>query len=459
MDICFGETVTLRSICGNPATMPNNTYQWYCDGIAIAPPPLGTQPDLINYYISSATPASHTFRLEVAYAGVGCTASSSVTVTQRPQPATPIIDPNPTYNCNPYSVDLQVSNVEPLGTYCWSNGDSGPAVSVPEGGAFNVTYISPFGCRTTSDDIVIARSPESYFWTFPTGCYVMSPGDTLEAHGPAKFWDNNIWKWDLFNYGSRIAMGDRNYPGLDNYGLDPHFVITNAGSYDMALDNVHCAETVGSANVAITPSCYSCSISIESYEFCLQPDGTVVLNLMVLNNESIPLNYDLVAPNGLVYTAHGTLLPGINPIAPIFVPYGVVNVGDMLVGQITASNPAPDAMRCYAAFEYPVTDCGKTAAPFHDTTGWGSIHADAPFNFRLSPNPTRGGVYASFSSVSDSHVWVCVIDMKGQEKLRRNVAEGDQKVFLGVNDLPRGVYMVCLVGDAGVLSSLKLVKQ
>lgn len=146
-----------------------------------------------------------------------------------------------------------MSNVEPLGTYCWSNGDSGPAVSVPEGGAFNVTYISPFGCRTTSDDIVIARSPESYFWTFPTGCYVMSPGDTLEAHGPAKFWDNNIWKWDLFNYGSRIAMGDRNYPGLDNYGLDPHFVITNAGSYDMALDNVHCAETVGSANVAITP--------------------------------------------------------------------------------------------------------------------------------------------------------------------------------------------------------------
>lgn len=103
LDICPGEPVTLRSICGAPATMPNNTYQWYCDGNAIAPP-LGTQCDLIDYHISSTTPASHTFLLEVTYAGSGCAASSSVTVTEHPRPATP------TYNENSYAVDPQVPN-------------------------------------------------------------------------------------------------------------------------------------------------------------------------------------------------------------------------------------------------------------------------------------------------------------------------------------------------------------
>lgn len=458
LDICPGEPVTLRSICGDHATMTNNTYQWYCDGNAIAAP-MGTQCDLIDYHISSSSPASHTFRLEVTYAGSGCAASSSVTVTEHPRPATPTIDPNPAYSCNPYAVDLQVANIEPLGTYCWSNGASGPAVSVPEGGVYNVTYISPFGCKATSDDIVIARSPESYFWTFPTGCYVMCPGDTLQVHGPAKFWDNNIWKWEFLDYGTNIAQGDRNYPGLDNYGLDPHLVITGAGSYEMALSNGHCAETVGTANVTLAPSCYSCSIFIEFYEFCLKPDGTVVLNLVVLNNEPIPLNYSLVLDDGLVYTAHGTLQPGPNAIAPILVPYGVVSVGDLLTGRIIASNPDPDVMRCYADFEYPVTECGKAAGLVSDSTGLGSIHAGAPFDFKLSPNPTRGGAYASFSGVSGSHVCVCVIDMKGQEMLRRDVAEGEQKVFLEVNSLPRGAYMVCLVGDGEPLSCLKLIKQ
>lgn len=456
LDICQGDPVTLRSICGNPATMPDNAYQWYCDGNAIAAP-LGTQSDLVNYLIPPTSSASHTFRLEVTYAGIGCSASSSATVTVHPLPATPVIDPNPNYNCNPYAVDLQVSNVETQGSYCWSNGDSGPAIAVPEGGAFNVTYISPFGCKATSRDIVITRSPESYFWTFPTGCYVMCPGDTLQAHGPAKFWDNSVWKWEFFNYGTSIAQGDRNHPGLDNYGLDPHLVITGAGSYDMSLDNGHCAETVGTANVTLAPSCYSCSIFIETHQFCLRHDGTVMLNLMVINNELIPLNYNLVVQGGLVYTAHGTLQPGPNPIAPIFVPYGVVNVGDMLVGRITAFNPDPNAIRCFVDFDYPVTDCGKAAALI-DSTDMDGIHTGAPFDFRLSPNPTRGGAYASFCGVG-GHACVCVIDMKGQEMMRRDVAEGEQRVFLEVNSLPRGVYMVCLMGDGEPLSCLKLIKQ
>ena len=103
LDICQGDPVTLHSICGDPATMPNNAYQWYCDGNAIASPQ-GTQPNLVNYPIPSTATTSHTFRLEVTYAGSGCAASSSVTVTEHPRPATP------TYNENSYAVDPQVPN-------------------------------------------------------------------------------------------------------------------------------------------------------------------------------------------------------------------------------------------------------------------------------------------------------------------------------------------------------------
>lgn len=456
-DICQNEKVSLHSICGNPATMPYNTYQWYCDGTAI-PAPIGTQPDLLNYTITT-TPGSHTFQLYVTYAGIGCTANNSVVVNVHPAPARPIINPNPTYNCNPYAVTMQVSNVEPTGTYCWSNGDNGSSITVPEGGAFNVTYISPYGCKTTSNDIVIARSPESYFWTFPTGCYVMCPGDTLEVHGPAKFWDNNIWKWEFFKDGSSIASGDRNYPGLDDLGLDPHLVITGAGSYDMTLNNGPCAETVGSADVSMAASCSSCSIYIKSYKFCLQPDGTVILYLDVFNSEPIPLNYNIVIHGGLVYTANGTLQPGLNSIAPIFVPYGIVSVGTLLMGRITASNPDPNTMRCYADFEYPVEECGKGTGLHNDSSNLLGSYTGAPFDFRLTPNPTRGGAYASFSGVSGSHLYVCVIDMKGQEMLRHDVSDGEQRVFLEVNNLPHGVYMVCLVSDTGPLSCLKLIKQ
>ena len=103
LDICQGDPVTLHSICGDPATMPNNTYQWYCDGNAIAAPQ-GTQPQLVDYRIPSSSTTSHTFWLDVAYAGSGCAASSSVTVTEHPRPATP------TYNENSYAVDPQVPN-------------------------------------------------------------------------------------------------------------------------------------------------------------------------------------------------------------------------------------------------------------------------------------------------------------------------------------------------------------
>lgn len=457
-DICQNEQVSLHSICGDPATMPYNTYQWYCDGTAI-PAPIGTQPDLVNYTITTTTPGSHTFQLYVTYAGIGCTANNSVVVNVHPAPARPTINPNPTYNCNPYAVTMQVSNVEPTGTYCWSNGDNGSSITVPEGGAFNVTYISPYGCKTTSDNILIARSPESYFWTFPTGCYVMCPGDTLEAHGPAKFWDNNIWKWEFFNYGSSIASGNTISPGMDDLGLDPHLVITGVGSYDMTLNNGHCAGTVGSADVSMAASCSSCSIYIESYKFCLQPDGTVILYLDVFNSEPIPLNYNIVIHGGLVYTANGTLQPGLNSIAPIFVPYGTVSIGTLLMGRITASNPDPKPMRCYAGIEYPVEECGKGTGLHNDSSNLLGSYTGAPFDFRLTPNPTRGGAYASFSGVSGSHLYVCVIDMKGQEMLRHDVSDGEQRVFLEVNNLPHGVYMVCLVSDTGPLSCLKLIKQ
>lgn len=88
LDISKGNPVTLRSLCGNPATMPNNSYQWYCDGNAIAAP-LGTQPDLVDYQIHSSTTTSHTFRLDVTYAGLGCSASSSVTVIEHPRSGSP----------------------------------------------------------------------------------------------------------------------------------------------------------------------------------------------------------------------------------------------------------------------------------------------------------------------------------------------------------------------------------
>lgn len=222
-DQCVDVEYTLSGFAGNVGSL---TYQWF-DG-SMTPIPGATWPELTD---KQSAPGIYDYYLQVSIAKPGggtCSKMSNVFhVNVHAAPVPPVISFNVS-NCAPYQVDLDASPALP-GTYNWSNGASGNPVTVPQGGAYQVTYTDQYGCQSKAA-IMAPRHPQEYLWIFPSGCYTMCSTSSYTVLGPIIPFAN--WEYQ-----------QGHTPWLSGSGPVPSVTITSTGVYNLMLDNGYCSAT------------------------------------------------------------------------------------------------------------------------------------------------------------------------------------------------------------------------
>src|SRR5690606_33144428 len=137
-DLCEGEEVILTS------SEEGETYTWF---------------DIDNNVVATTknfiTNQAGVYRVSVTYEN-GCSQiSDSFTVTVIPNPKPEINANGPLIFCEGDDVRLSASIPSGLAQYQWSNGETGPSITVTESGIYTVTAIHPNGCTNTSEQIEV----------------------------------------------------------------------------------------------------------------------------------------------------------------------------------------------------------------------------------------------------------------------------------------------------------------
>lgn len=94
------------------------------------------------------------------------------------QPTVRVLPPPPYELCPGDSLQLTVENPNPLWTYTWSHGSTGPTAWIYVPGTYTVTVQAPLGCTVTSDPIVIQGLPAPAVSLTPAS-QAVCPGDSV----------------------------------------------------------------------------------------------------------------------------------------------------------------------------------------------------------------------------------------------------------------------------------------
>ena len=143
----------------------------------------------------------------VAVSDSGCqsSASNSIAITSRPNPAKPQITASRTSFCDGQSATLSVSNPFTGNTYTWSNGLTGSPITISAGGTYFVRSDSSNNCFSNSDLLDIIQNP------LPVPVITAVPGDFQACRGDSvvlssNFSSGNSWNTSPVNTNTQVAF-------------------------------------------------------------------------------------------------------------------------------------------------------------------------------------------------------------------------------------------------------------
>ena len=220
--LCFGESTTLTGIYTDPAV----EHRWTLNGNAISGN-LGNWTNGTNHLAvthTGTTPGTYVYAFETRRPGdAACVGSYEAVVTVHPQAVPLNIDIS--YTCFPGNkIDLVALGGDPDGTYNWSNGNNGMAITVYDGGAYTLTYTDPNGCSATST-VDIPKYPYEAMRVVPEGCYNICASDNAYLLGPLGTYEGYYWFRDGFTVLSQIG----------NDILIPPVYVTQTGTYRLDI--------------------------------------------------------------------------------------------------------------------------------------------------------------------------------------------------------------------------------
>jgi gliding motility-associated-like protein len=158
----------------------------------------------------------------------GCSAVEGFLVIVHPTPAIPLISSGPGTLCAGTNATLTVGNPAGDVVYFWSNGDSGTSVVTDEAGAYRVTAINAFGCRSDSEVTEILAGPDISL--VPSGCHTRCAPDTLCLPTIP-----NVVSYQWYQDGTLIPA-----PA----GSVPNLVINQSGVYTLEMQDASgCVQT------------------------------------------------------------------------------------------------------------------------------------------------------------------------------------------------------------------------
>ncbi len=465
-DVCKGEEIVLQGLCGDSV----QSYSWY--KLPDTTTVIGTGARL---FAAGNIVGTFTYRLHVLYAS-GCEERNDHTVTVHATPPKPIVSKS-LLSCSPYSFQLTAGSDSVGGIYTWSNGDQGDTIVVSHGGIYNVVYMDAYGCKSRASKITVPQSPDSYSWTFPTGCYEFCSYELPRyVYGPVWFPPSETWHWTW--YRDYIVQDSGMSDSCNDYGLEPPLAIDTAGSFSMMLNNGYCSSTFGMADISLrsTSECMNCDFQLEEIQFCLNRDGTVTALFMIDNPMPIDVNYVITAtsPTGVYYTAQGIMLQGQYQYSHVFVPNVAIDLNTILIGCITAWYPEPEDLHCQQCFEEYVTemcdeDDGGGLIIGGGTTVDGlmmphdSVATEQTILLRFYPNPTSDGVFVETTmdtAVSSEEPGVIVVrNVLGQIVATSAIVADGGSIYISLGRHPAGVYMVEYRQDGKSMAVKKLIKK
>lgn len=432
-NICVGSSTVLSGI------VTDNTleYQWKRNGVLVSAA-WASSPYPIALNTGSLSAGTYVYTLEVRTPGTsGCTSSKNFTITVS-NPPSPVTVTYTMQSCQPYEVKLTASGPS-TGDYNWSNGMTGQSIIVNEGGAYQVTYTAPSGCKVNGNTLV-PLSLESLMWVFPTGCYdeclrknyIVGPKGTFNHHD-----------WQLFGNNIQSGNNDFIYP----------LYIGALGTYQLQINHFGCQYTSGTMNYFPGKECgIETDCKLEDKITGMKWDGdhyNVQGQIYNAGGQPISLTissihgYGSYIPSIITIPAGGVYDMNTNPLA--FYP----NANFQGVDEVLFSN---ETCKFITKIEDPNWIGSKKAKREVSITSISSL--------KMIPNPAKENVKISYNT-GDAKLHakqVTVFDAMGNIKFRKELKAASGEVDVEVSSWLQGVYIVIVqTGDTSLQG--KLIKN
>lgn len=432
-NICSGSSTILTGM------VTDNTlqYQWKKNGV-LASPAWNAGPYPIAFNTGTLTTGTYVFTLEVRTPGAsGCVSSKNFTVTVSNPPSAVTIS-YAMQSCQPYEVKLTASGPA-SGDYNWSNGMTGQSIVVNEGGAYQVIYTAPSGCKV-SHTVEVPLSLESLMWVFPTGCYdnCYRKGYVL---GPKGLFDH--YEWQLFS--NSIQSGNNSF-------INPLYPGT-PGTYQLQINQFGCQYISGAMNYFPGKECgveTDCKLKADFKPMKWDGDHYNVHGAIYnAGSQAITLTissvngYGSYIPSMITIPAGGTYDLNSNPLA--FYP----NPNFQGVDEILLFN---ETCKFSTKVVDPYWMSSKQANRGVTTTSVSSL--------KMIPNPAKEKVKISYNTGDENlqAKQVTVFDAIGNVKFRKELKAASGEVDVEVSNWLQGVYIVIVqTGDTSLQG--KLIKN
>jgi hypothetical protein len=400
-------------------------------------------------------PVLYDWQLEVTtnVNGQTCTFRSEVlTIESFEHPDSPIIGNVTTAaSCDPYMVDLSITNPYPTGSYVWSSGHSGTNITVERGGAYEVTYYPDDLNCPVSAQTYVPKNPEEFIWFFPSGCIDLCPQPERQflpviPGMPADF-DN----WSYIH----PTFPDSDTGMVDLYDIRP--LIGGTSDLALGLENLGCIVLSEPLQITTADNCESCEVAIQGVQVVshTSPFAFDRVTGLVINNSSDDLY--ITFRSGLNFAT-------VTPAQTLFVPAGQsanfsfdlvtfqVFPGGSILVMVEGSTVTGET--CQQSFEV-MAQPGTSQPPGPGTSM-------QPNSIQLNPNPATS--HTQMMAILPDYTgkaMVTIFDLNGisHGKYQIMVDNGEAALEIDVNTLPPGQYVVRLDHGTGeFLQELLIIK-
>ena len=343
-------------------------------------------------------------------------------------------------SCNPYQVQVNVSNPVAGAKYHWSNGTVGITTISFHDGPLQVR-VEKNGCSITAQ-MDLPVDLESLAWIFPKGCQAICNEEKAGyIIGPLGDFEKWIWMQD----------GEPKYYGADI--VFSFYDIIPTSSYQLYLATQYC-ETIWSSLSVDKLDCKKCSLEYDFKSIkCVQVNTFQVyeIEVVLINNSDVPMTVELQTLNGEGYfvTSSLTLSPGVNHQVLYFFPAYGFNEGTL---KFSVTGIADD-VHCFTKFVYDLPSCsGKTR---QDASQIASLPKENVVV--VAPNPAKTQTTVHYQLLDEGVVSIELYDLMGSILWQAKSNDSKGSVDIDCEQFSTGFYTILVKQNGHIVNQSKLL--
>uniref|UniRef100_UPI003752CD67 PKD domain-containing protein n=1 Tax=Flavobacterium sp. TaxID=239 RepID=UPI003752CD67 len=345
-------------------------------------------------------------------------------------------------SCQPYLVQVAVTNPQAGVNYYWSNGQSGISTTMSHDGPLQVR--ADLNNCSSSSQIDLPLNLETLAWVFPTGCFENCLQNPLGyIIGPLGDFTN--WSW--LQNGTTVASGSNT--------IQPFTNVVPTNDYQLMLKNGFCDLLIENLNIKEV-RCEKCDIEYVIMDIrCVKVNDVYIYEVIVktlnLYNNTLYMNFTDI--NGHGYFSSNTLaIPAGTTIQTMnFYPLNSFN-GGLLAIEISGDLNAQT--RCFKAINLQFPICEEIQPRLYNDSKTNST------KLIVAPNPASSStsVYYSYNENSTNiDKYIEILDVLGRKMATYLVVENEGKVLIDTSSYATGSYLVLMKQNNEVLENKKLI--